>query len=76
MLVFIGLLRLVCNHGEALLSDSALKAWKNRDASWISWAMLESGVRSCGSCGSEIEDLDTSESTVGEFAWARYLRWL
>jgi SWI/SNF-related matrix-associated actin-dependent regulator of chromatin subfamily A3 len=37
MLVLIGLLRLICNHGEALLSDSALKAWKNRDASLISW---------------------------------------
>ena len=68
MLVLIGILRLICNHGEALLSDSPLKAWKNRDASSINWEMLESGVRSCSSCGTEIEDLDTSESTVGEFA--------
>jgi SNF2 family DNA or RNA helicase len=67
MLVLIGLLRLICNHGEALLSESALKAWKNRDTSSISWEMLETGVRRCDSCGCEIEDLDTSESTAGEF---------
>jgi SNF2 family DNA or RNA helicase len=68
MLVLIGLLRLVCDHGEALLSDSALKAWKKRDVSSISWEMLESGVRRCDFCGCEIEDMDTIESTVGERA--------
>jgi len=68
ILVLIGLLRLICSHGEALLSDSALKAWKNRDDVSISWEMLESGIGRCDSCGSEIENQDTSESTAGEFA--------
>lgn len=67
ILVLIGLLRLICNHGEALLSESALKSWKDRDTNSISWEMLKTGVRSCGSCGREIEDLDASASTVGEF---------
>jgi SNF2 family DNA or RNA helicase len=68
MLVVIGLLRLICNHGEALLSESALKAWKNREASSITWEMLESSVRRCDSCGREIEDMDNIESIQGELA--------
>jgi SNF2 family DNA or RNA helicase len=67
-LVLIGILRLICNHGEALLSESALKAWKNQDTSLVGWEMLKSGVRMCDSCAVEIEDFNTSESIVEEFA--------
>jgi SWI/SNF-related matrix-associated actin-dependent regulator of chromatin subfamily A3 len=67
ILVLIGLLRLICNHGDALIPRSALKAWNSRDASIINWDMLESGVRKCDSCDREIEDLENVESTIGEF---------
>jgi SWI/SNF-related matrix-associated actin-dependent regulator of chromatin subfamily A3 len=67
-LVLIGILRLICNHGQALLSESALKAWKSQDASLVSWEMLKSGVRRCDSCDLQIEEFNISESMVEVFA--------
>ncbi|KAI0432734.1 SNF2 family N-terminal domain-containing protein [Xylaria sp. FL1042] len=66
ILILIGLLRLICDHGEALLPEAAVKAWKKRDANAIDWEMLESGVNRCVGCDSEVDSLDAVESTVGE----------
>ncbi|KAI1120285.1 SNF2 family N-terminal domain-containing protein [Nemania abortiva] len=68
ILLLIGLLRLICNHGEALLPDLAAEAWRNRDTSSIDWNMLELGVDTCVDCGSEIDSLNATESAVGRFA--------
>ncbi|KAH8897760.1 hypothetical protein GQ53DRAFT_679117 [Thozetella sp. PMI_491] len=66
ILVLIGLLRLICNHGEALLPESAVKAWRNKDANSIDWDMLEAGVNKCVGCDSEVESLDATESIMGK----------
>ncbi|RTE81243.1 hypothetical protein BHE90_004238 [Fusarium euwallaceae] len=45
ILVLISMLRLICDHGEAMLPDSALTAWKNRDKNALTWEMLESTTK-------------------------------
>ncbi|KAL2672526.1 hypothetical protein Neosp_013238 [[Neocosmospora] mangrovei] len=45
ILVLISMLRLICDHGEALLPDSALTAWRNRDENALTWEMLESTTK-------------------------------
>ncbi|KAF5542807.1 SNF2 family domain-containing protein [Fusarium phyllophilum] len=62
ILVLISMLRLVCNHGEALLPETALKAWKERDSSVLSWEVLEANIKRCISCKSEIEESETAAS--------------
>lgn len=58
LLVLIGMLRLICNHGEALLPRSAVQAWQSLDPSFITWELLESNVKRCGACGCEMDDLE------------------
>ncbi|KAF5625484.1 SNF2 family domain protein, partial [Fusarium sp. NRRL 52700] len=62
ILVLISMLRLICNHGEALLPEAALKAWKERDSSVLSWEVLEANIKRCISCKSEIEESETAAS--------------
>ncbi|KAH8668655.1 SNF2 family N-terminal domain-containing protein [Xylariales sp. PMI_506] len=61
ILVLIGLLRMICNHGEDLIPAAALAVWRNRDPSAVSWDMLQSSVRRCGTCGREADS-----STMGQ----------
>lgn len=62
ILVLISMLRLICNHGEALLPEAALKAWKERNSSVLSWEVLEANIKRCISCKFEIEESDTAIS--------------
>ncbi|RSM09077.1 hypothetical protein CDV31_007844 [Fusarium ambrosium] len=62
ILVLISMLRLICDHGEAMLPDSALTAWKNRDKNALTWEMLESTTKRCVSCDCQIEELGAAES--------------
>ncbi|KAJ3541976.1 hypothetical protein NM208_g3367 [Fusarium decemcellulare] len=62
ILVLISMLRLICDHGEALLPESALTAWRNRDENSLTWEMLESTTKRCVSCDWQIEELDAAES--------------
>ncbi|KAB8233932.1 DEAD/DEAH box helicase [Aspergillus alliaceus] len=55
ILVLISILRLICDHGEALLTDTALKAWKERDEKLLTWRMLKMNVKQCVSCHCDIE---------------------
>ncbi|KAI1352030.1 SNF2 family N-terminal domain-containing protein [Xylaria sp. FL0043] len=68
IIILICLLRLICNHGEALLPEAAIKAWRNKDENAIDWEMLESGVNKCIGCDTEVDSLDAVESTIGELA--------
>ncbi|KAJ6447271.1 metalloprotease protein [Purpureocillium lavendulum] len=61
ILVLISMLRLICDHGKALLPKSALAAWENRDESALTLEMLEANVKRCVSCSCEIEGLITAE---------------
>ncbi len=67
ILVLISMLRLICDHGEALLPESALTAWKHRDQKVLTWEMLEANTRRCDSCDRPLEDLDTSEAATESF---------
>ncbi|KAH7150358.1 SNF2 family N-terminal domain-containing protein [Dactylonectria estremocensis] len=64
ILVLLSMLRLICDHGEALLPDSALTAWRNRDESALTWEMLESTIKRCVSCDCQIEELGAEESVT------------
>ncbi|KAI5458906.1 SNF2 family N-terminal domain-containing protein [Mariannaea sp. PMI_226] len=64
ILVLISMLRLICDHGEALLPESALTAWRNRDESALTWKMLESSIKLCVSCRCQIEEMSTIESAT------------
>jgi SWI/SNF-related matrix-associated actin-dependent regulator of chromatin subfamily A3 len=66
ILVLISMLRLICNHGEALLSKSALKAWRDQDQNSLTWEMLETSIKRCVSCDCKIEELDAVSSAVEE----------
>lgn len=59
ILVLISMLRRICDHGEELLPEPAVKAWKNKDPNQLTLDILKSGVRKCASCDSEIEELDS-----------------
>ncbi|KAF4944314.1 hypothetical protein FSARC_14703, partial [Fusarium sarcochroum] len=67
ILVLISLLRLICDHGQALLPKSALSAWDERNEGALTWEMLESSIERCTSCESQIEGLDITESIEGRF---------
>ncbi|KAK9796579.1 putative RING-type domain-containing protein [Seiridium cardinale] len=60
ILLLIAMLRLICDHGEALLPGSAIKTWRERDVTLLTLQMLESGIRRCVYCEREIEELDTA----------------
>lgn len=66
ILSLISMLRLICDHGEALLTDSALKAWRGRDNISFIKEVLESGMRRCISCDCEIEELHILDLAVEE----------
>jgi SNF2 family DNA or RNA helicase len=64
-LVLIGILRLICNHGEQLLPEAARAVW-SKHGTLVDWNTLQAGVPKCDMCGSEIEGGDAMSST--EFA--------
>lgn len=41
IMVLISVLRMICDHGEALLPKVALEAWQNRDPGVVSWTSLQ-----------------------------------
>ena len=73
ILILISMLRLICDHGEALLPALALKAWRDRDPSLLTFKMLESGIKTCISCDREIEELDVAESVIEELTCGHVL---
>lgn len=58
IIVLISVLRMICDHGEALLPRVALDAWRSRDAGAVSWAVMETAAKaesSCCACGQSID---------------------
>ncbi|KAH8704110.1 SNF2 family N-terminal domain-containing protein [Talaromyces proteolyticus] len=66
ILVLISILRLICDHGEALLTAAARKAWKERDEKLLTRTMLETNVKQCIFCYSDVEGENGSELVVEE----------
>ncbi|KAF4628635.1 hypothetical protein G7Y89_g9521 [Cudoniella acicularis] len=56
ILPLIGILRLICDHGQHLLSQKALLAWEQKDASHVDWNLFLSMVEKCGTCGTTAEN--------------------
>lgn len=73
ILVLISILRLICDHGKALLPKSALRAWENRDTSALTWESLKSNNKRCVVCSKGIEELNAEESITREFSCGDFL---
>lgn len=68
MLILTGILRLICNHGENLLSPAALMAWRESDPASVDWKMISVATRRCESCSADMEDILNSEPVTKEFS--------
>ncbi|KFA48846.1 hypothetical protein S40293_01496 [Stachybotrys chartarum IBT 40293] len=53
----INFLRLICDHGQKLLPDSALEAWRSKSSASIDWEMMQTSNVVCGVCGADSEPL-------------------
>ncbi len=58
ILSLIHFLRLICNHGEQILPEPALKAWEARDDASINWRMIQSCRKRCCLCKIVVDDTD------------------
>lgn len=67
ILSLINLLRLICDHGELLLSPSALEAWKIRNNQSIDWEMMQATQKVCELCGGDLDDAHTQTATNLDF---------
>lgn len=67
ILSLINFLRLICDHGELLLSLSALEAWKTRNDRSIDWEMMQATQKACELCGGDLDDADTQTATNPDF---------
>jgi hypothetical protein len=53
----INFLRLICDHGQKLLPDSALEAWRSKSSASIDWEMMQTSNVVCSVCGADSEPL-------------------
>ena len=58
ILTVINFLRRICDHGEHLLSPSALGVWKARSSSWTNWQMMRVFRAKCDMCGVYVDEVD------------------
>ena len=73
IIVLLSVLRMICDHGEALLPRAALDAWRKHDADRVGWSLLETVAdveRSCCVCGTAVggEEAEKREGEVVGFA--------
>lgn len=78
IIVLISVLRLICDHGQALLPHVALKAWQSRNDGSVSWSLLRTASeqnRGCCVCGdaSSIEDAVLQDPQMSEFTCKKHL---
>ncbi|OJJ99038.1 hypothetical protein ASPACDRAFT_53171 [Aspergillus aculeatus ATCC 16872] len=66
ILVLIGLLRLICNHGAALLPEAALKVWREQDDTSLAWKALEAETRQCAVCIQSVPESRSEGSQMEE----------
>jgi SNF2 family DNA or RNA helicase len=73
ILVLISILRLICDHGEALLTDAARKAWKEGDEKLLTRTILETNVKQCIFCYSDVEGENGGELVIEELGCGHVL---
>lgn len=78
IMTLISVLRLICDHGQALLPRIALKAWQNRDKDSINWSLLQKACEqklSCCVCGSQNSggDDDVQDHDMEDFTCKKHL---
>ncbi|KAG8164282.1 hypothetical protein KVR01_006200 [Diaporthe batatas] len=78
IMVLLFVLRIICDHGEALLPPAALGAWRSHDAARIGWSLLETAAgagQSCCVCGIAVggEELEKGGRDVVDLACRRHI---
>ncbi|KAI0198371.1 SNF2 family N-terminal domain-containing protein [Astrocystis sublimbata] len=76
IIVLISVLRMICNHGEALLPKTALNAWRNRDSDLVGWALLREETeekRTCYRCSVAIDMSGTSHPEFVDFGCGKHV---
>ncbi|KAK7731901.1 hypothetical protein SLS63_005199 [Diaporthe eres] len=79
IMVLLFVLRIICDHGEALLPRAALDAWRSHDAAGVGWSLLETAADatgpSCCVCGTAVggEEVERRERDVVDFACRRHV---
>lgn len=78
IMVLMSVLRLICDHGQALLPRVALQAWQNRNEDNVSWSLLQKASEqklSCCICGSQslVGDEDFQDHGMAEFTCKKHL---
>ncbi|RAL06528.1 DEAD/DEAH box helicase [Aspergillus homomorphus CBS 101889] len=68
ILVLISLLRLICNHGAALLSEAALNVWRERDDTSLAWKVLEAETGQCAVCTQSTQESRSDGSRMEELS--------
>lgn len=63
----INFLRLICDHGESLLSPSAIEAWKNKRNGSIDWEMMQATQQVCELCGDVLDDAESQTAASLDF---------
>lgn len=62
ILTLINFLRLICDHGEHLLPQSALEAWKSRDSGSVDWQMMRVCKARCDKCEVNLDETEAPAS--------------
>ena len=77
IMILISVLRLICDHGQALLPRVALEAWKNRDEESVGWSLLQKASEqkaSCCVCGSQSSgDDDVQDHEMDQFTCKKHV---
>jgi len=64
----INILRLICDHGEMLLPESALEAWRNRQNDSIDWETMQKwSEKQCNLCGQDSIEAGSPGSHDAQF---------
>lgn len=58
ILTLINFLRRICDHGEELLPQSVVDAWRANNSVSVDWQMMRSCNRICDACDSATEDIE------------------
>ncbi|KAL7930066.1 SNF2 family N-terminal domain-containing protein [Trichoderma chlorosporum] len=56
ILKFINFLRLICDHGEQLLPQSAIEVWRTTGDKFIDWQKFQEPQATCDRCGLKIDN--------------------